>query len=48
MNGFHEIYITAFGVVRRPPWKELSCKLKTALAQAQQEHGFSVKRGVCV
>ena len=24
--------LTAFGVVRRPPWKELSCKLQTALA----------------
>ena len=40
-------YLTAFGVFRRPPWKELSCKLQTALAQAQQEHGFCVKHGVC-
>ena len=30
--------LTAFGVFRRPPWKELSCKPQTALAQAQQEH----------
>jgi hypothetical protein len=35
-------YLTAFGVFRRPPWKELSCKPQTALAQAQQ-----VKHGVC-
>jgi len=34
-------------VFRRPPWKELSCKLQTALAQAQQEHGFCVKHAVC-
>ena len=40
-------YLTAFGVFRRPPWKELSCKLQTALAQAQQEHGFCVKHAVC-
>jgi hypothetical protein len=41
------LYLTAFGGFRRPPWKELSCKLQTALAQAQQEHGFCVKHGVC-
>ena len=35
-----DFYFTAFGVFRRPPWKELSCKLQTALAQAQQQHGF--------
>ena len=39
------MYLTAFGVFRRQPWKELSCKLQTALAQAQQEHGFCVKHG---
>ena len=27
-------FIIAFGVFHRPPWKELSCKLQTALAQA--------------
>ena len=34
------IYLAAFGVFPRPPWKELlvSCKPQTALAQAQQEH----------
>ena len=32
--------LTACGVFHRPPWKELSCKAQTALAQAQQEHGF--------
>ena len=42
-----KIYLTAFGVFRRPPWKELSCKMQTALAEAQQEHGFCVKHGVC-
>jgi hypothetical protein len=41
-------YLTAFGVFRWPPWKELSCKLQTALAQAQQEHGSCVKHGVRV
>ena len=41
-------YLTAFGVFRRPPWKGLSGKAQTALAQAQQEHGFCVKHGVCV
>ena len=41
------ICLTAFGVFRWPPWKELSCKLQTALAQAQQEHGFCVKHCVC-
>ena len=35
------------GVFRWPPWKELSCKLQTALAQAQQEHGFCVEHCVC-
>ena len=29
------------------PWKELSCRLQAALAQAQQEHGICVKHGVC-
>ena len=37
------IYLTAFGVFRRPPWKELSSRLQTALAQAQQEHVFLCK-----
>ena len=36
------IYLTAFGVFRRAPWKELSCKPQSALAQAQQEHCFCV------
>ena len=40
-------YLTAFGVFRRPPWKELSCRLQTVFARAQQEHGFCVKHGVC-
>jgi hypothetical protein len=31
-------------VFHPPPWKELSCKPQTALAQAQQEHGFCVKQ----
>ena len=43
----NHVYLTAFGVFRRPPWKELSCKMQTALAEAQQEHGFCVKHGVC-
>jgi hypothetical protein len=42
------MYLTAFGVFRRPPRKELSCKPQTALAQAQQEHCLCVKHGVCV
>ena len=40
--------LAAFGVVRRPPWKWLSSKPQTALAQAQQEHGFCVKHSVCM
>ena len=43
----HEAYLTAFGVFRRPPWKQLSYRLQTALAQAQQEHGVCVKHCVC-
>ena len=38
------IYLTAFGVFRRPPWKGLSCKLQAAPAEAQQEHGLNKKK----
>ena len=40
-------YLTAFGVFRRPSWKELSCKMQTGLAERQQEHGLHYEHGVC-
>ena len=42
--GLTWIYLTAFGVFRRPPWKGLSCKLQAAPAEAQQEHGLNKKK----
>ena len=40
--------LTAFGVFRRPPWKELSCKPQTALAQAQQEGFLCITLCLCI